>query len=83
MRRATHPWRNAGAWIYDRRVDGFLIHNPAPGAAIADLANFPAQPCGRTPSWRSISAWFQPLHSSAGLRFWSWATVNASYSGLQ
>src|SRR5262249_50094430 len=42
------------AGFRDRRVDGLKIHDPAPRAAIADLADIPAQPCGRHRGDRSL-----------------------------
>ena len=54
MGRPAHPWRTAEARIRDRRVDGLQIHDPAPRAAIADLANIPAQPCRRHCGNRSL-----------------------------
>src|SRR5499426_1298997 len=38
----------------DRRVDGLKIHDPAPRAAVADLADIPAQPCTRHRGDRSL-----------------------------
>ena len=55
MGRPAHPWRNAQAWVRDRRVDGFQVHDPAPRAAIADVADLPTQPCGRHRGDRSVS----------------------------
>ncbi len=55
MGRPAHPWRNAQARVRDRGVDGFQVHDPAPRAAIADLADISAQPCGRHCGDRSVS----------------------------
>jgi Integrase core domain len=52
--RPTHSWRTAQARVRDRRVDGLRIHDSAPRAAIADLANIPAQPCGSHRGHRSL-----------------------------
>ena len=55
MGRPAHPWRNAQARVRHRRVDGFQVHDPAPRAAIADVADIPAQPCGRHCGDRPVS----------------------------
>ena len=39
------PWRTAEAWLHHRRVDGLQVHGQTSRAAIADLADVPAQPC--------------------------------------
>jgi len=52
--RPAHPWRIAKAWLGDRRVDHFQIHDPASRAAIANLADIPVQPCGCDRSDRSL-----------------------------
>jgi hypothetical protein len=52
--RPAHPWRSVEARIRDRRVDGFQVHDPTSWAAIADLADIPAQPGGRYRGNRSV-----------------------------
>src|SRR3977135_230728 len=42
----AHPWRIAEAWLRNRGVDRLEIHDPAARAAITNLADIPAQPCG-------------------------------------
>ena len=44
--RATRPWRTSQAWDRDQSGRCFQIHDPAPEAAIAELADIPSEPCG-------------------------------------
>ena len=46
MGRPANPWRAAEAWVRNCRVDGLHVHDPTPKAAIAELEDIPAQPCG-------------------------------------
>jgi hypothetical protein len=52
--RPAHSWRTAEAGIRDRRVDRFQVHDAAARAAIADLADIPAQSWGSHRSDRSL-----------------------------
>src|SRR6266568_8394030 len=41
----AYPWRTAEAWLHHRRVDRLQVHGQTSRAAVADLADVPAQPC--------------------------------------
>src|SRR5262249_41955548 len=43
--RPAHPRRTTQTWLRGRRVDRLQIHDQTPRAAIADVADIPAQPC--------------------------------------
>jgi hypothetical protein len=51
---SADPRRAAEAWIRSRGVNSFEVHDRAPWTAIAELADIPAQPCGRDCGDRSV-----------------------------
>jgi hypothetical protein len=52
--RSANPWRAAEAEIRSGGVNSFEVHDRAPWTAIAELADIPAQPCGRDCGDRSV-----------------------------
>ena len=51
--RSPHPRRTAEARDRCRAVDGRQVHGEGRARAVADLEDFPAQPCGRYRRWTS------------------------------
>jgi len=52
--RSADPRRTAETRIRSRGVNSFKVHDRAPWTAIAELADLPAQPCGRDCGDRSV-----------------------------
>ena len=78
MGRSADPRRAAEARIRGRRVNSFEVHDRAPWTAIAELADIPAQPCGRDCGDRSVRGSNPDLRAAVCLsccRPWTAATA--------